>query len=30
MKGMGEKLANKRNKNKRNITEYTENFRQNK
>jgi hypothetical protein len=30
MKGMGEKLSNKRNKNKRNITEYTENFRQNK
>ena len=30
MKGRGEKLSNKRSKNKRNITEYTENFRQNK
>ena len=30
MKGVGEKLSNIRSKNKRNITEYTENFRQNK
>jgi hypothetical protein len=30
MKGRGEKLSNKRSKNKRNITEYTENFRQHK
>lgn len=30
MKGRVEKLSNKRSKNKRNITEYTENFSQHK
>ena len=30
MKGVGEKLSNIRSKNKRNITEYTENLRQHK